>query len=87
MTILLSYYLTNTDSLVYEIETNDVYEDFYENKNFLAFSDYPENSKFFYSLNKRVIGQMNDEVKEKMISEFVGLKPKSLLVIVNNNEI
>ena len=37
---------TETDSLVYEIETNDVYEDFYENKNLLDFSDYPKDPNF-----------------------------------------
>ena len=39
--------LTDTDSLVYEIETDDVYGDFYENKNLFDFSDYLEDSKFF----------------------------------------
>ena len=34
---------TETDSLVHEIKT-DVYEDFYENKNFFDFSGYPEDS-------------------------------------------
>ena len=31
----------DTDSLVYEIKTEDVYEDFYKDKNLLDFSDYP----------------------------------------------
>ena len=34
--------LTDTDSLVYEIETDDVYEDFYRDKNLFAFSDCPQ---------------------------------------------
>ena len=29
---MLTYYLQTQDSLVYEIETEDVYEDFYEDK-------------------------------------------------------
>ena len=33
--------LTDTDSLVYEIKTEDVYEDFYGDKNLIDFSDYP----------------------------------------------
>ena len=37
----------DTDSLVHEIETNDVYEDFYEDKNWFDFSDYPQDSKCF----------------------------------------
>ena len=44
---------TDTDSLVYEVETNDVYEDFYKNKNLFDFSDYLENSKLFDPINKK----------------------------------
>ena len=33
--------LTDTDILVYEIKTDDVYENFYEGKNLFDFSDYP----------------------------------------------
>ena len=66
--------ITNTDSLVYETETDDIYEDFYKNKNLLDFSDYLEDSKYFDPVNKSVIGKMKDKVKGKIISEFVGLK-------------
>ena len=34
---------TDTDSLVYEIKRDDVYEDFYKNKNLLDFIHYTEN--------------------------------------------
>ena len=37
----------DTDSLIDEIKTEDVYEDFYEDKNLFNFSDYPLKSKFF----------------------------------------
>ena len=37
---------THTDSLVYEIKTEDFYESFYEEKHLLDFSDYSLNSKF-----------------------------------------
>ena len=66
--------ITDTDSLVYETETDDIYEDFYKNKNLLDFSDYLEDSKYFDPVNKSVIGKMKDKVKGKIISEFVGLK-------------
>ena len=33
---------TDTDGLVYESETNDVYEDFYRSKKMFDFSKYPE---------------------------------------------
>ena len=36
---------TGTNSLVYEIKADNVYDDFYENKNLFDFSNYQENSK------------------------------------------
>ena len=65
---------TDTDSVVYEIKIEDVYEDFYEDKDLFDFSDYPLDSIFFDPINKKVIGKMKDELKGKIIDEFVGLK-------------
>ena len=67
---------TDTDSLVYEIKTKNVHEDFYGDKNLFDFSDYPLNLKFFDLANKKVISKMKDEFKGRIISEFVGLKSK-----------
>ena len=58
---------TDTDSLVYEIITKDVYEDLYEDKNVFDFSDYPLNSKFFDLANKKVIAKMKDHFKKKYL--------------------
>ena len=77
---------TNTDSLVYEIKTNDVYKDFYENKNLFDFSSYPQDSKFFDLVNKEVIGKIKDEFKGKIINEFIGLKSKMYSLIAVDNE-
>ena len=76
-----NYLFTDTDSLVYETETEEVYEDFYKDKNLFDFSDYPQYSKIFDPVNKKVIGKMKDEVKGKIISEFVGLKSKMYSLI------
>ena len=78
--------MTDTDSLVYEIKTKDVYEDFYQDKNLFDFSDYPLNSKFFDPVNKKVIGKMEDEFKEKTITEFVGLTSEMYSLIAVDNE-
>ena len=59
---------TDTDSLVYEIKTEDVYEDFYQDKNLFDFSDYPLNSTFFDPANKKAIGKMKDEFNRKIIN-------------------
>ena len=44
---------TDTDSLVYEIKTEDLHEDFYQDKNFFDFSNYPLNSNLFDPINKK----------------------------------
>ena len=59
---------TDTDSLVCEIKTEDVYEDFYQDKNLFDFSDYPLNSTFFDPANKKAIGKMKDEFNRKIIN-------------------
>ena len=59
----------------------DVYEDFFEDKNLLGFSDYPRESKFFDHVNKKVIGKMQDKFKGNIINEFVGLNPKKYSII------
>ena len=43
-------------SLVYEIKTKDVYEDF-KTKNLFDFSDYPLDSKFFDPVNKKLLAK------------------------------
>ena len=77
---------TKTDSLVYEIITEDVYEDFYQDKKLFDFSDYPLNSQFFDPVNEKVIGKMKDVLKGKIISVFVGLKSKMYSLIAANDE-
>ena len=77
---------TDTDSLVDEIKTEDVYKDFYQDKNLSDFSDHSLNSKFFDPVNKKIIGKMKDEFKRKIISEFVGLKSNMYSLISVDDE-
>ena len=79
-------FFTDTYSLVYEIKTEDVYEDFFQDKNLFDFSDYPLHSKFFDPVNEKVIGKMKDEIKERKISEFAGLKSKMYSTIGVDDE-
>ena len=76
----------DTDSLVYEVKTEGVYEDFYKNKDFFYFCDYPWNSKFFDLVNKKVISETKDEFMGRIISEFVGLKSKMYSLIGVDDE-
>ena len=67
---------TNTDSLTYAIETPDVYSDFDKDRHLFNSSDYPSDSPFCFSENKKVIGKMKDEAAGCPIQEFVGLRSK-----------
>ena len=79
---------TDTDSLVYKIKAEVVYEDFYVDKNLFDFSDYPLDSKLFDPVNKKVIGKMKDRFKRRKINEFVGLKSKIYpLISVDDQEV
>ena len=44
---------TDTDSLTYEIEVEDVYEDFWNDKDMFNNSDYPESSPYYCNVNKK----------------------------------
>ena len=48
----IKLFFTDTDSLVDEIEIDNVYEDFYEDKYLFDFSNYTRESKFFDLVNK-----------------------------------
>ena len=67
---------TDTDSLTYEIETDDVYQDLFNDKEKFDFSDYDKSSKFYNSSNKKVIGKFKDEACGVPIIEFIGLRSK-----------
>ena len=76
---------TDTDSLTYEIETDDVYQDFLNNKNKFDNSDYPENSPHFNKANKKVIDKFKDEASGIPITEFIGLQSKMYSYIKDND--
>ena len=67
---------TDTDSLTYEIKSENVYKDFYKWKDLFDFSNYSKDSKFFDDTNKNVIGKMKDEYGGAIIDQFIGLKSK-----------
>ena len=70
---------TDTDSLAYEIETEDFYRDISSDVE-LRFdtSNYPKDhpSGILTGVNKKVIGMFKDEASGKQIAEFVGLRAK-----------
>ena len=72
---------TDTDSLVYEIKDQDVYEQCLKDRELFDFSGYPIDSKYYNSTNKKVLGKMKDEFNGVKIAELVGLKSKMYSLI------
>ena len=52
---------TDTDSLAYEIEAEDVYNEFWNDKDTFDNSEYPEESPYYDETNNKVIGKMKYE--------------------------
>ena len=75
---------TDTDSLMYEIKTEDVFEDDSKDKETVDFSNYSPKSKYYDDSNKLVVGQMEDE-SGVTIKELFGLKPKRYSNLLNDN--
>jgi len=74
---------TDTDSLMYQIFDENVYEKFYaDREKFFDLSEYPKENKYFDEKNKRVVGFFKDEAKGLPISEFIGLRPKMYSYLV-----
>ena len=77
---------TGTESLPYEIKSEDVYEEFFKHKHLFDFSNYPKDSSFFDLTNKKVIGKMKDESEVKIIDGFVELKSKMYSMVSDDGK-
>ena len=80
---------TDTDSFLYEIETEDFYKDISGDvKDRFDTSDYPENhpSGIPTGINKKVLGMFKNEAAGKIIIEFVGLRAKLYSFIIEDGK-
>jgi len=70
---------TDTDSLIYHIETEDVYADIRNDVDrWFDTSDYKEDypSRIRTEINKKVPGKFRDEARGQQVEEVVALCPK-----------
>ena len=78
---------TDTDSLCYHIQTEDVYKDFDDNKELFDRCDYNlDGYRSQENSNKKVIGKFKDETNGVPIAEFVGLRAKMYSILLENNK-
>ena len=76
--------MTDTDSFLLEIKTDDWYEDIHgEVRTLYDTSAYPENHPAgLPQVNKKVIGLWKDEYKGRIVIEYAGTCSKSYAVIL-----
>jgi hypothetical protein len=71
---------SDTDSFIFHLTTNDMYEDFKTNINYFDMSEYepqhPHFGKFVDNTNKKVLGKFKDEFKNAIITNVWCPRPK-----------
>ena len=80
-------YLAIQIFFTYQIETANVYEDFYADKRLFNFSWYHKESLFCNGENKKIVGKMKDELNREVIEEFVCFRAKMHSVKTKKEEI
>ena len=82
----VSVCMTDTDSFVYYIEREDVYKKMKESSHLFDFSNYPAHHPNYSLDNKKVVGKMKDEMAGRIITGFVGLRPKMYALKTEDNK-
>ena len=77
----------DVDSFIMHIKTDDFYKDIADDveKRFDT-SNHEINRPLPTGNNKKVIGLMKDELRGKIVTEFVALKPKTLLYLTDEDK-
>ena len=83
---MLTNQFTDTDSLMYEIKTEDIYEGFSKDKEMFEFNNHAVMSKYYDDSTKLVVGKIKDEMSVATIREFVELKLKTDSFLVHDKK-
>ena len=78
---------TDTDSLLVNIKTEDVYKDMSKTKDEYDFSDYHTDHPLYDETNKKAIGKLKDECVGAPIAEYIGLRPKLYSVLRTDEQL
>ena len=77
---------TDTDSLCYLIQTEDVYRDVHNNISWFDTSDFPVDHSCFSLTNKKVLGKFKDELSGRQALSFVGLRAKMYSLLLDTGK-
>ena len=77
---------TDTDSLTYEIKSEDDYEKFFKRTHLFHLNSFSEDSKLYDIQNEMVVGIMEVVNKGIPINNFVGLKSKTYSMVSDDGK-
>ena len=77
---------THTDSTIYEINHDDIYQVMNEHRQRFDTPDYPTDHFLHSNEFKKKLGLMKDECNGQKITEFIGLRSKVYYIEVENEE-
>ena len=77
-------FFIDTDSITYEIKSEDVYEEFFKHKQ--DFSNFSKDFKFYDNQNEMVVGKMKDEFKRIPIIKFFRLKSNMNCILSDDDK-
>ena len=83
----LKMLMTDTDSFIYEIETEDLYSDLYKFKKYFDFSNLDKKHPLYSEENKKVVGKMKIETANLQMLEFCGIRSKCYSYILDEEEV
>ena len=67
---------TDTDSVIIRVQTEDIFADMAEHADLYDTSNYSPGHPLYSDQNKKVIGKFKDELGGKVMTEFIGIRPK-----------
>ena len=67
---------TDTDSVIVKVDTEDIYADMSLNADLYNTSNYSPGHPLYSDQNKKVIGNLKDELGGQLLTEFIGIRPK-----------
>ena len=77
---------TDTDNFVFHTKTDDIYQDLKEINDEMDFSGYDKNHKCYDATNQKVLGKFKDECEGKILTGFIGLRPKCYAFKIHGDE-
>ena len=77
---------TDTDSLTYQIQTDDLYKDMEHDLDLYDTSNYPREHPLYSVVNKKKIGKFKDETGGLPILEWVGLRAKMYSMVMGDGK-